>query len=70
VTIDGRGYSYAYHLTREYPYTLGCFAGRLLEGTLEDARDGLEPSRGRRPRPRGRGRDDAGTGGASPTGGS
>jgi hypothetical protein len=53
VTVDGRAYTYAYHLTREYPYTLGCFTGRVLEGTLRDVRAGLEPSRrgraGRRP---------------------
>jgi YHYH protein len=52
VVADGRTYSYAYHLTREYPYTLGCFAGRLLESTRQDVRRGLEPPRRRR---RGRG---------------
>ncbi len=32
-------------MTREYPYTLGCFEGQLLEGTLQAVRSGLEPSR-------------------------
>jgi hypothetical protein len=45
VTIDGCTCSYAYRLTREYPYTLGCFTGQLLENTLRDVRDGLQPSR-------------------------
>jgi YHYH protein len=49
ITVDGRAYSYAYHLTREYPYTLGCFAGQVLESTLEDAREGLLPPRRGRP---------------------
>lgn len=57
VTIDGRTYPYAYHLTREYPYTLGCFTGQLLPSTRQDVREGLQPSRRRRPRrpPGGRG---------------
>lgn len=45
VTIEGRTYEYAYRLTREYPYTLGCFKGRLLEGTLGAVRSGLLPLR-------------------------
>lgn len=28
VKVDGRTYDYAYRLTEEYPYTLGCFTGR------------------------------------------
>ncbi len=52
VTVDGRAYVYAYHMTREYPYTLGCFAGRVLPETRDAIRRGLEPSRRRRP-PRG-----------------
>ncbi|MGA7615786.1 MAG: YHYH protein [Thermoanaerobaculia bacterium] len=43
VMVEGRTYPYAYHMTREYPYTLGCFAGALLENTLQDIRDGLQP---------------------------
>jgi len=50
VTVDGRAYAYTYHMTREYPYTLGCFTGRLLPDTRSDIRAGLLPSR-RRGRP-------------------
>jgi YHYH protein len=53
VTVSGRAYAYAYHLTREYPYTLGCFTGQVLESTLRDVRAGLEPPRRRRGRGRG-----------------
>lgn len=52
VTVDGRSYSYAYRLTREYPYTLGCFTGQLLPGTEQSIRQGLDPS-WRRPGMRG-----------------
>lgn len=66
VVVGGRTYDYAYHLTREYPYTLGCFAGRLLAGTLDAARDGLDaPRRGARGgRGRGMRGDRGGRGGA------
>jgi YHYH protein len=47
LTIDERTYCYAYHLTREYPYTLGCFKGQPLASTLEDIRNGLQPARQR-----------------------
>ena len=72
VMVDGRSYEYAYHLTRAYPYTLGCFTGQLLESTLQAVHDGLEPSRrGGRGRGRGRGswrgRGAGGRGGASGT---
>jgi len=49
VLVDGRSYSYAYHITREYPYSLGCFSGQLLESTLQAVRSGLQPPRRRRP---------------------
>lgn len=52
VTIDGRRYSYAYRLTREYPYTLGCFTGAVPGRTLQDVRSGLMPGRGGRGRGR------------------
>ncbi len=73
VVVDGRTYDYAYHLTREYPYTLGCFSGQITESTLQDVHDGLEPSRrGRRGRrgqgPMGR-RRGRGGGGAETVGG-
>jgi hypothetical protein len=35
VVADGRTYDYAYRLTREYPYTLSCFAGQLLPETRQ-----------------------------------
>jgi YHYH protein len=50
LTIDGRRYAYAYHLTREYPYTLGCFVGLVSEATRRAVRAGLEPPRRGRPR--------------------
>lgn len=49
VAVEGRTYTYAYHLTREYPYTLGCFTGQLLQGTLHQVRAGLDPPRRGRP---------------------
>lgn len=52
VTVEGRTYDYAYRLTREYPYTLGCFTGRLSPGTLRDIRLGLLPLRAGAPRRR------------------
>lgn len=45
VTVDGRTYQYAYRLTREYPYSLGCFKGQVLASTLRDIRAGLLPAR-------------------------
>ncbi len=61
VVVDGRRYAYAYHLTREYPYTLGCFTGQVAASTLQDVRAGLEPSRrGGRGRGRGFGRGGGG----------
>jgi YHYH protein len=58
VAVDGRAYAYAYRLTREYPYTLGCFTGQVAESTLRAVHAGLEPSRrgGRGGRGRGMGR--------------
>ena len=54
VLVDGRAYAYAYRLTREYPYTLGCFTGQLLAGTEQAVRAGLDAS-GRSGGRRGRG---------------
>jgi hypothetical protein len=48
VVVDGRSYGYAYHVTREYPYTLGCFSGLVSEATLQTVHDGLQPSHRRR----------------------
>jgi len=45
VTADGRAYAYAYRLTQEYPYTLGCFTGTVPEATMEAVRRGMGPPR-------------------------
>ena len=49
VSAGGRTYGYAYRLTEEYPYTLGCYAGQLLPATRQSIRQSLGPPR-RRPR--------------------
>jgi hypothetical protein len=53
VAIDGRRYDYAYRLTMEYPYTIGCFTGQLLPETQASIRRSLGPPqrRGRDGRP-------------------
>lgn len=38
MTIAGRRYDYAYRLTPEYPYILGCFTGQVTEATLRAIR--------------------------------
>ena len=48
VTVSGRTYNYAYRLTREYPYTLGCFTG-----ALRAARGARHVTAGATPRPTG-----------------
>ena len=50
VTVDGRNYDYAYRLTAEYPYILGCFTGTVLPDTQQTIRQGLAPRR-QRPAP-------------------
>jgi hypothetical protein len=47
VVVDGRTYDYAYRLTREYPYTLSCFAGQTLPETRQSIRKSMGPSRQR-----------------------
>lgn len=47
ITIDGRAYDYAYRLTREYPYTLGCYHGQLRRETLRAIHQGMGPPRDR-----------------------
>lgn len=49
VRIEGREYAYAYRLTAEYPYTLGCFSGRVAEGTRQAIRQSMGPPRLRGP---------------------
>lgn len=50
VTINGRTYDYAYRLTREYPYTLGCFTGIVEQSTRQAIRRDMGPPRQRRGR--------------------
>ncbi len=52
VTVNGRTYDYAYRLTREYPYTLGCFTGQVQRSTMQTIRQTMGPPR--RMGPRGR----------------
>lgn len=40
LTIAGRHYDYAYRLTPEYPYIIGCFTGRVPDATLRAVRPG------------------------------
>lgn len=49
VDIDGRHYDYAYRMTQEYPYIMGCFSGQVLPQTRQAIRASMGP-----PRPRGR----------------
>jgi hypothetical protein len=49
VSVDGRRYDYAYRLTREYPYVMGCFAGVVPDGTQQAIRRGMGPPRDRGP---------------------
>lgn len=52
VAVDGRHYDYAYRLTREYPYTLGCFSGVVQPATRQAIRRAMGPPmqrEGRRP---------------------
>lgn len=48
LTIEGRSYAYVYRLTREYPYTLGCFTGVVPAQTTQAIRQGMGPPRVRR----------------------
>jgi YHYH protein len=51
VTVDGRRYDYAYRLTQEYPYTLGCFTGQMQRSTQQAIRRAMGPPRQRPRRP-------------------
>lgn len=52
-TVDGRAYQYAYRLTREYPYVMGCFSGTVIDATRQAIRTAVGPpkQRSRRPEP-------------------
>jgi hypothetical protein len=56
VVVDGRTYDYAYRLTAEYPYVMGCFTGQVLAETRAAIRDGMGPRQngGRANRPQAR----------------
>jgi len=49
VAVDGRQYKYAYRLTREYPYTLGCFHGKIEKATFDAIHRALGPPRRGKP---------------------
>lgn len=51
VTVNGRSYDYAYRLTQEYPYTLGCFTGEVQRSTMQAIRRAMGPPKGRPGRP-------------------
>lgn len=46
VVVDGRRYDYAYRLTMEYPYTLGCYTGVVPHATRRAAMQMLGPPPG------------------------
>jgi YHYH protein len=48
VDIGGRSYDYAYRLTQEYPYTLGCYHGELDPATRRSIRRSMGPPGPRR----------------------
>ena len=52
ITVQGRPYDYAYRLTPEYPYTLGCFTGVVQRETRQTLRQSMGPpgARGQRAR--------------------
>jgi hypothetical protein len=45
--VDGRTYDYDYRLTREYPYTLSCFSGKVLPETPQAIRTSMGAPRQR-----------------------
>lgn len=49
IDVAGRTYSYAYRLTREYPYILGCFRGAIVDSTRQAIRAAMGPPKRRRP---------------------
>ena len=44
VRIGGREYDYAYRLSAEYPYTLGCFTGKVSDETKRSIGASMGPS--------------------------
>jgi hypothetical protein len=47
ISIEWRTYDYAYRLTPEYPYTLGCFTGKVQRDTIKAIRAAMGPPRQR-----------------------
>jgi hypothetical protein len=47
VTTNGRTYDYAYRITAEYPYVMGCFTGQVLEDTAQSIRASMGPPKQR-----------------------
>jgi YHYH protein len=45
VSVDGRSYDYAYRLTAEYPYIIGCFTGKIDQSTKQAIRKAMGPPR-------------------------
>ena len=45
ITVQGRHYDYAYRLTPEYPYTLGCFVGQVQKATVQAIHRSMGPPR-------------------------
>lgn len=43
ISMDGRNYDYAYRLTQEYPYVMGCYSGQLLAETRQSIRRSMGP---------------------------
>ena len=47
VSVDGRQYDYAYRLTMEYPYIMGCYKGLVTRETMQSIRESMGPPRQR-----------------------
>ncbi len=45
--VGGRSYDYAYRLTMEYPYVMGCYTGLVASETSQSIRDSMGPQRQR-----------------------
>lgn len=50
VEFDGKSYKYAYRLTAEYPYIIGCYSGLVAAETMQSIRASMGPPRRRHQR--------------------
>ena len=50
ITIEGRSYDYAYRITAEYPYVMGCFTGKVLTETSQSIKASMGPPKQRGPK--------------------